>query len=386
MTGRDHRLDTFEEVLMDGARKRCSRCVLPSNYPGIRFDDDGVCNYCRQTKDIELLGEEKFLEVIGRYRNGPGKYDCMVALSGGRDSTYVLWYAARKLGLRTLACFVDNGFVPEQTHKNVRTATERLGVDLVIKKHDLVARSAGHTMKSWMRRPTPGMIPLLCAGCTLGLRVALMEAARDNDIKMMLYGVGEPEQSFAEKYMNPDPNGAITKKSLAMGFFSEIAGNPTYVLSPGAVVSYAREFLFRWSRPYQRRVVKGIQPPDLVQVEPFYYMKWDEDEIMSVITGELGWERCPHTENAWRADCTIAIFKNYLYNETVGFSKVEELLSNLVRYDMISREEAVERLGRDRVISKDLVKELFDELNLDATDLDKALQKAKKSKYYLKVE
>lgn len=371
---------------METTQKRCSRCVLPSNYPGIRFDDSGVCNYCHQTQDIELLGENKFLGVIDKYRNGPGKYDCMVALSGGRDSTYVLWYAVKKLGLRTLACFVDNGFVPEQTHKNVKKATDRLGVDLVIKKHDLVGKSVSHTMKSWMRRPTPGMIGLLCSGCTLGLRLGLMEAAKENEIPMMLYGVGEPEQSFAEKYMNNNPNGAITKKSLAIGFFTEIASNPTYLFSPRSVMSYAKEFLFRWSRPYQRRAVRNIQPPDLVQVEPFYYMQWDKDEIMSVITNELRWERCPHTENAWRADCTIAIFKNYLYNETVGFSKVEELLSNLIRYDMISREEAVERLGRDRVISKDLVDELFDELNLDVANLDKALEKAKNSKHYLKVD
>jgi len=140
---------------METTQKRCSRCVLPVNYPGIRFDDDGVCNFCHGTEEIKLLGEEKFLEVIDKFRNGPGKYDCMVAMSGGRDSTYVLWYAVKKLGLRTLACFVDNGFVPEQTHKNVKTATERLGVDLVIKKHDLVGKSVGHTMRSWMKRPTP---------------------------------------------------------------------------------------------------------------------------------------------------------------------------------------------------------------------------------------
>jgi hypothetical protein len=377
-------VQAFEEVMMEGAQTRCSRCVLPPNYPGIRFDEDGICNYCKQTKDIKLLGEEKFLEVIDGFRNSSRKYDCMVALSGGRDSTYVLWYAVKKLGLKTLACTVDNGFVPEQTHKNIKSATEKLGVDLVIKKHDLIEKSAGHTLRSWMKRPTPAMIPLLCAGCTIGLRIGLMEAARDNDIKMMLYGIGEPEQSFAEKYMNPDPNGKITKMSLAMGFLSEVAGNPRYISSPKAAVFYAREFLFRWSMPYRRHVVKGIEPSDFTQVNPFYYIKWDEDEIMRVISGELGWERCPHTENAWRADCTIAIFKNYLYNETVGFSKVEELLSNLIRHDMISREDAIERLSRDRLISEDLVGDLFSQLGLDTADLGEALKKAKHNEYYLK--
>jgi len=230
------------------------------------------------------------------------------------------------------------------------------------------------------------MIGLLCAGCTLGLRRRLLEAAKENGIKMMLYGVGEPEQSFAEKYLSINPHGTSTKRTLALGFFTEIASNPTYLFSPRGVVTYAKEFLFRWSRPYRRRAVHDVQPPDLVQVEPFYYMQWDEKEIMSVISSELGWERCAHTENAWRADCTIAIFKNYLYNETVGFSKVEELLSNLIRYNMVTREEALERLKRDRIISDELVNELFDELDLDVADLHKALRKAKHSKHYLKAE
>jgi hypothetical protein len=356
---------------------------LPSNYPGITFDSEGICNYCRQTKKAELLGEDRFHEIIDTYRNGPGKYDCMVALSGGRDSSYVLWLAVRKLGLRTLAVFVDNGCVPEQTRANVETATKTLGVDLVVKKHDLVTKCTKHTMKSWMKRPTPGMIGLLCAGCTLGLRIKLLEAAKENDIPMMLYGVGEPEQSFAEKYMSYNPHGAITKRALAIGFLSELGFNPSYLASPRGLGAYTKEFLFRFSPAYRRRVLRNVQPSGFTQVEPFYYMKWDEQEILSVIRRDLNWGSCAYTKNTWRTDCTIAILKNYLYQETVGFSKVEELLSNLIRLGMITREEAVERLKRDSVISDEFVNEFFETLGLDVADLRKALTRAKKSKYYL---
>ncbi len=371
---------------MDKKPKRCSRCVLPSNYPGITFDENQICNYCHQVRESELLGEDKFHEIIGRYRNGPGKYDCMVALSGGRDSSYVLWYAVKKLGLRTLACCVDNGFVPEQTMTNIKTATEILGVDLVVKKHDLVASCLKHTLKSWMKRPTPGMIGVMCAGCTLGLRIGLLETAREYEIPMMLYGIGEPEQSFAEKYLSYNAHGKITKLSLGVGFFTEIALNPRYLFSPRSVITYIKEFLFRWSGSFQRWAVRKVQPTNLEMVFPFYYMEWDEDEILSVIKNELHWQRCEYTENTWRADCTIAMLKNYLYDETVGFSKVEELLSNLVRLEMITREEAIERLKHDSVVSDDLVTALFDRLGLDTEDMRKALLKAKRSKYYLKVD
>lgn len=370
---------------METIVKRCSRCVLPLNYPGITIDAAGICNYCRETDKTDLIGEDKLLEIIDRFRGTAGKYDCMVAFSGGRDSSYLLWYAVRKLGLRTLACMVDNGFVPEQTRTNVKIATDILGVDLVVKHHHMVKDCARHTLKSWMKRPTPGMIGMLCAGCTLGLRLKLNETAKENNIPMMLYGAGEPERSFAEKYLSCDPHGAITKRTLIFGFISEILHNPAYLLNPSSIATYAKEFLFRWSPFFQRQVLRKVKPHDLVVVAPFFFIRWEESRILSVIRDELQWGECSYTNNTWRSDCMIAIFKNHLYNETVGFSKVEELLSNLVRINQIARQEALDRLARERDISDEFVVEFSELLGFEVGDLTSALNMARDKGLYDRV-
>ncbi len=78
--------------------KTCTRCVLPDNYRNIRFDGQGVCNYCRTYESLrsrltdftslESLRQERFDKFRGRY-----PYDCLVGLSGGKDSSYVLMQA-----------------------------------------------------------------------------------------------------------------------------------------------------------------------------------------------------------------------------------------------------------------------------------------------------
>jgi hypothetical protein len=104
--------------------KRCTRCILPENYPGIIFNEEGICNYCITYKEREYLGgealKEKIKASLETKSDRNDNYDCVLALSGGRDSTYLLYYLVKVLNLRVLAYFIDNGFIPEQTKQNVK--------------------------------------------------------------------------------------------------------------------------------------------------------------------------------------------------------------------------------------------------------------------------
>ena len=79
--------------------KRCARCVLPENYPGIEFDEAGVCNYCLAHKKWRYKGKEEWDKLLGSFRNSGEKYDCIAGVSGGRDSSYALYYLAKVCGL-----------------------------------------------------------------------------------------------------------------------------------------------------------------------------------------------------------------------------------------------------------------------------------------------
>ena len=122
---------------MTNNQKICSRCILDSSVPGIRFDDEGVCNYCKihdkleQQFPLNEFGQQKLNQLVDKIKaKGKNKrYDCVVGISGGTDSTYCL-YMAKKLGLRPLAVHIDSGWNSDVAINNMKNAVTKLDVDL----------------------------------------------------------------------------------------------------------------------------------------------------------------------------------------------------------------------------------------------------------------
>ena len=116
----------------------CSNCVLPETFPGIRFNENGVCQHCLR---YEKVSEERHLETKSRYRmkfgeltekiKGRGTYDALMAYSGGKDSTYTLRYLTQEAGLKVLSITFDNGFLSPAAFKNIGNVTSALNVDQI---------------------------------------------------------------------------------------------------------------------------------------------------------------------------------------------------------------------------------------------------------------
>ncbi len=113
----------------------CVRCGLPSNVPGIDFDDDGVCATCHSYARIKEQAAAYFrtpadlVAVRDRARRDrTGSYDCLHLLSGGKDSTYAL-YQLVELGFEVRAMTLDNGYISEGAKENVRRSVTDLGID-----------------------------------------------------------------------------------------------------------------------------------------------------------------------------------------------------------------------------------------------------------------
>jgi len=112
----------------------CVRCVLPENFPGVKFDEHGVCNHCLSAPTLEEVKESVanlHSELVNAIENNKGgrDYDCIVAYSGGKDSSYTLMALSRDFGLKCLAVTVDNGFMSDQARINAARVTSALGVD-----------------------------------------------------------------------------------------------------------------------------------------------------------------------------------------------------------------------------------------------------------------
>ena len=116
--------------------KRCTLCILPSSYPGIEFDHKGVCSYCHaEMRNRPLLKHKKdkadLDKIVLAHKGKNPKYDAVVGLSGGKDSTYVAYYLKKEYGLKILGFNYDIGYRSSYAIRNLETVADKLDMDII---------------------------------------------------------------------------------------------------------------------------------------------------------------------------------------------------------------------------------------------------------------
>lgn len=122
---------------------RCAQCILPASLPSVQLDENGVCNHCRVynklADDWEKNKTRRLQElerVFDRARKLRRPYDCLVTLSGGKDSTYTLHTVSKVYGLKCLCYTFDNGFLSEHAKTNIKNAVAAVGADHIFYRVD----------------------------------------------------------------------------------------------------------------------------------------------------------------------------------------------------------------------------------------------------------
>lgn len=117
----------------------CTRCVMDTSDPEISFDEHGVCNHCHRydqqiaayvKRDADGWAKMEAKAAAIRQEGAGKRYDCIIGLSGGVDSSYVAYLVVKRLGLRPLAVHMDNGWNTEIAVANIENIVSRLGIDL----------------------------------------------------------------------------------------------------------------------------------------------------------------------------------------------------------------------------------------------------------------
>lgn len=116
--------------------ERCTKCILPTSLVGITLDEHGVCNYCRDYEKnfaewdkIEQKKLQEFEKILRKAQSLKRPYDCLVPLSGGKDSTYALYLATKVYKLRTLAISLDNSYLSNPAKENIQNALKHCDAD-----------------------------------------------------------------------------------------------------------------------------------------------------------------------------------------------------------------------------------------------------------------
>ncbi len=349
----------------------CKTCILPVNYSGISFDNKGICNFCNNYKPIRYLGEEKLKEDIAKLRTSDSNnnYDCVVSFSGGRDSTFLLWYVVNILKLNPLAVFVNSQLIPQQTLSNINKTAKKLGVQLIIKEHDYLKNCITHFLKSWMKYPDPSTLITLCTGCRLGFTKHVFQEAKTRKIPIIFAGGTPFEKGFFKR--NLISNSKINSFSFIKEFGKQVIKNPILISRPNCSRILAEEY-FRVPKLWSTKKRNG-KP---IKIEPFIkYFRWEKDKIERILKNELDWKRYPGLQSSYRGDCEVGIIRQFYYNKMLGYNDKDDHLSWLVRDKQISRNEAMKKVNTEKETSLDILKSSFEKLGLDFTSFNAAVEK-----------
>ena len=168
----------------------CSRCVQDSNVPNIFFNESNICNYCLLHYEMEkeypndYRGEKKLNSLFKRIKKTAKnkKYNCVVGISGGRDSTFLLWLAVKKWNLKPLAVHFNDGFDNPIAGENMLRTCEKLNVDLItVTSHWKEAKNLKIT---FLKASTPD----LNLGTDIGIASSLYSTCVKYNIKHILIG------------------------------------------------------------------------------------------------------------------------------------------------------------------------------------------------------
>jgi len=316
---------------------RCTRCLMPSTYPGITFDGEGVCNYCLSYEKPELLGEARFLEKIHAHRGAA--YDCVLGISGGKDSSYVAYLARKRFGLRALAVSYDFPFMVDLARENAQAVCESLGIELLVVKsrnnleYDLLRN---HLMSLAGTGTTWGQ----CMFCHYGIEAVLYQIAQTREIPFILSGVTE-----SETWWNPGHRLGILAQRLKALPLSEKAIFAFHQFRAYLrLVDQRRQFPLPGNSPL-KAYGKARAPatgPETIRV--FDYVGWDQEVIERILQEETGWRK-PARSLSWRYDCILEPLLDFTYKREFGISSAGLYLCSLIRSGQISREEGLRLLA-----------------------------------------
>jgi len=352
--------------------KRCTQCIEPETAPYIVFDDKGVCNYCYSHKKFEYEGEDALKKILDSKRRPGSKYDCIVMLSGGRDSTYVLLKMVKDYGMKVLAVNYANPFTHPQAKLNIENATKILGIDLVFIKeknnrHKVTFRK---NVQAWFKRPSPAMIPMVCIACKT-MWLSTLQIAREHDIHCIISGGNRYEEiSFKRELLNVsrDEERKNKFKKAFPALLRELVKNPGY-FSPACLLTMIEGYLFA----NEHGIGSRIMGYNMDRIQLFEYIPWVEEEVISRITSELKWDYPHEYGGTWRFDCKIGHVREYMSHITLKMSEREDLYSKMIREGAMSRDEAMKRLEKENKIHMNEIMDVLHTAEISDTSFLKGL-------------
>ncbi len=306
--------------------KVCTNCVMDTTDSKIIFDENGVCDHCNTFyKDIlpkwhtDERGDKALKEIIEKIKKeGEGKdFDCLMGMSGGIDSSYLLYVMKEKYGLRPLVFHVDAGWNSQIAVNNIERLVDGLGLDLyteVINWEEIKDLQLAFFKSGVSHIDTPQDHAFFAT---------MYKFASKHNIKYILTG----GNYSTECVRNPLEWMYYQSDSIQLRDIYKKHGTGKLKDYPVTNILWHKVYL-----PYVKKI-KLIRPLDFVP--------YDKDEAMQFLVDEFGYQKYPqkHFESRF-----TRFYESYWLPKKFGFDTRKVQYSSLILTDQMTRDEALEML------------------------------------------
>lgn len=314
--------------------KRCSKCTSPETHETILFDQEGVCNVCRQNEykkehiDWEVRGEQ-FEELIQTYK-GKYDYDCIVPFSGGKDSTFTLYKLVKDYGLKPLVVSFDHGFYRPTVEENKLRTFRELGVDVIrfTPNWKIVKKLMLEALKQKGD---------FCWHCHTGVFSYPMQVAIKYNVPLVIWG--EPSSEYTSYYSYDDGIEEVDEERF------------NKLVNLGMTADDMRKLLGeevseRDLNPFTYPKLKDLKVLNYRSVCLGSFIPWDVRKHAQIIETELGWkeevvEGVPPEYGYEKIECAMQGIRDYLKYIKRGYARTTHLTSIDIRNGRMNREEAL---------------------------------------------
>ena len=334
----------------------CSRCVYDSTIPGIIFDKDGVCQFCKIHNLMEKMyplneqSEKNLQKLINKIKKSGknNRYDCVIGVSGGTDSTYML-YLAVKAGLRPLAVHFDNGWNSEVAVRNIQNVTNKLGIDL-------------ETVVADWEEFKDLQIAFLKASVSdaeiptdVAIHAVLHDVAAKENIKYVFFG-----HSFRNEGIVP-----ITWTNMEGKYVNSVHKK----FGKKKITSFPNITL---SSLFYYRVIKGIKSIPFMN-----YFEYDKLKAKKLIEAEVGWKYYGghHHESLY-----TKFFQSYYLPKKFNIDKRKLEYAAFIRSNLMTRTEALKEIEAEEYpYDKELINYVIEKLGLTQEEFSQIMNAKLKS-------
>ncbi len=311
---------------------RCQACLLPVTHETLQLDDKGICNICRgQTVKgtIDWASRLNDLDAIVNSHIGKAEYDCIIPFSGGKDSTWTLYYLKQRYPqLRPLVVRFNHGFFRTTVSRNCEKTFRKLGVDV----HEFTP--SWHVVRALMLQSFLDKGDF-CWHCHTGINSYPMQVALKYKIPLMFWG--EPTAEYTAYYSYEHEE---RRDEARFNRFVNLG-----ISSADMLLRIDENIDPRQLEPFTFPPMSQLNALKYKALELGNYVPWDVKRQVSILQSELDWEydeveNVPKEYGYEKIECYMQGVRDYIKYIKRGYSRVSHLAAIDLRNKRLTVEQA----------------------------------------------